>query len=56
MIYLDFKAIIPFFLVWLGNIVVGYATVGSNRTPKDIRPKLKRMKSMARRQGERLYI
>jgi len=48
MIYLDTMAGIPLFLIWLSNIIIGYATVGKHKIPKEIRPKLKRMQSVAR--------
>merc|ERR1719369_1505994 len=50
-IYLDVKAIIPLFLVWMCNIIIGYATVGKHKIPKKIRPKLKRMQSAARQKA-----
>jgi len=51
MIYLDFMAVIPLFLIWLSNIIIGYATVGKHKIPKNIRPKLKRMQSQARQKA-----
>jgi hypothetical protein len=49
LIYLDTLALIPLFLIWISNIIIGYATVGKHKIPKNIRPKLKRMQSVARR-------
>ena len=50
-IYLDTKAIIPLFLIWMTNIIIGYATVGKHKIPKNIRPKLKGMQSLARQKA-----
>eukprot|EP00092_Neocalanus_flemingeri_P020996 GFUD01022750.1.p1 GENE.GFUD01022750.1~~GFUD01022750.1.p1 ORF type:complete len:1002 (-),score=189.68 GFUD01022750.1:50-3055(-) len=50
-IYLDTKAVIPLFIIWLSNIIIGYATVGKHKIPKQIRPKLKRMISLARQKA-----
>merc|ERR1719369_2408620 len=50
-IYLDNLAILPLFLIWLSNIIIGYATVGKHKIPKNIRPKLKRMQSLARQKA-----
>jgi len=47
-VYLDTIAIIPLFLIWLLNIIIGYATVGKHKIPRHIRTPLKRMQSVAR--------
>ena len=48
MIYLDTKAGIPLFLIWLSNIIIGYATVGKHKIPRKLQSQLKRMQSVAR--------
>jgi len=51
MIYLDALATIPLILIWLSNILIGYATVGKHKIPRAIRPKIKRMQSQARKKA-----
>jgi len=51
MIYLDVLATVPLILIWLSNIIIGYATVAKHKIPRTIRPKLKRMQSQARQKA-----
>merc|ERR1711970_51142 len=40
LIYLDTKAGIPLFLIWLSNIIIGYATVGKHKIPRKLQTQL----------------
>ena len=51
-IYLDTKAFIPIFLIWLCNIFIGYATVTKYKIPANIQRSLKRIQLLAVQRSE----
>ena len=51
-VYLNYWAIVPIFLVWLSNLVIGYAMASNKQAKKDIskiKKRLIKMKSIAHR-------
>ena len=50
-LYLNYFAMIPIFLVWLGNIIIGYTTKPSQKILRKVGKRIKRMHSIKRKEA-----